>query len=175
MFILNTLLLFYGFGFDHYSARSIELVVNQPFATNFLEGLENIRLPSTSLLYDARITIDMCSMIFARRNMYLQVQSQKMEYSPTCRLESTIWTRLFCPCCRHYLLRYERSRHKDWKKTLTNTVNWIKGRLCTSENGKINLFTDFGVRTCFLYWSDIMKAVFFWISAFIVPHCQTNC
>ena len=77
MFILNTLLLFYGFGFDHYPARSIELVVNQPFATNFLEGLENIRLPSTSLLYDARITIDMCSMIFARRNIFCKSNPKK--------------------------------------------------------------------------------------------------
>lgn len=81
----------FGFGFENsidddndvdipdltYPVRSIELVVNQPFAANFLEGLQTVRLPSTSLLYDARITIDMASMIYARRNIFCKSNPKK--------------------------------------------------------------------------------------------------
>ena len=49
------------------SARSIDLVIPEPFAADFLDGLRALRIPSTSLLYDSRITIDMATMIYARK------------------------------------------------------------------------------------------------------------
>ncbi len=46
--------------------RSLELVFMGQLAGDALQSFSTMRLPSPALLYDARITIDMCSMLFAR-------------------------------------------------------------------------------------------------------------
>lgn len=52
--------------FGTISFRSLELVLMERLAGGALQGFKTMRLPSPALLYDARITVDMCSMLFAR-------------------------------------------------------------------------------------------------------------
>ena len=47
--------------------RSIAVALKKGIAVHFLQELANKRLPGASLLYDARINLDLCSMLFSRQ------------------------------------------------------------------------------------------------------------
>lgn len=42
----------------------------EPLVLDILQGFERMRLPSSALLYDTRITFDMCTMLFARQFLF---------------------------------------------------------------------------------------------------------
>lgn len=116
-----------------YPVRSIELVVNQPFAANFLEGLQNVRLPST-MIYACKSNPKKWSIHLRAdsgpqlgRDYYVPVRT--LEIQP---LKEDSY--------RYSQLDQEQALHiRRWEK--------------------IYILTDFGVRTCFLYWREIMKAI----------------
>lgn len=52
--------------------RSLQLTLQEPLASELASNVENLKLPSTALLYDSRITIDMATMLFARETIFSQ-------------------------------------------------------------------------------------------------------
>ena len=56
---------------------------------HLLVDIDSMRLPSASLLYDTRITLDMCTMLFARETLFSKAANRKKSWVVHLRADSS--------------------------------------------------------------------------------------
>ncbi len=61
----------------------------EPLVIDILNGFDGMRLPSSALLYDARISTDMCTMLFAREVLFSQDADRKQPWIVHIRADSS--------------------------------------------------------------------------------------
>ena len=69
--------------------RSVQLSLSDTLAGHLLPEVSSMRLPSSSLLYDTRITLDMASMLWARETIFSRKAHSKRPFVLHLRADSS--------------------------------------------------------------------------------------